>query len=392
MSPIYLDYNATTPLDERVLEAMLPFFKHQFGNAASSTHVYGWQAEEAVRIAREQIAAAIGAEPEELVFTSGSTESNNLALKGVAERYARKGDHLITLATEHKAVLDVCSYLEQIGKRVTMLPVQENGLVELEALENAMNDATVLVSVMLANNETGVIQPLKAISEIVHRHGSLLHTDATQAPGKLAFDVQDLGVDLVSLSAHKVYGPKGVGALYVRRKRPRVSLSPIIHGGGHERGHRSGTLNVPGIVGFGKAMALAQAELSEDVARILPLRDRLEQALLDLPETQVNGSGAPRLPNVTNVSFGYVNADALLMAMRRIAVSTGSACTSALIEPSHVLAAMGISDDDAYASIRFSLGRFTTSEDIDTAIAVVQAAIEKLRSRNPAWRALQARK
>ncbi len=389
MPPIYLDYNATTPLDPRVLEEMMPFFQGQFGNAASRSHPYGWQAGEAVKIARERVAAAIGAVPEEIVFTSGATESDNLALKGVAEKYVRKGDHLITVATEHKAVLDVCEYLETIGKRVTYLPVDGQGLIDLEVLENAISDETVLVSVMLGNNETGVLQPIREISELVHRKGSLLMTDGTQALGKMPVDVQAMGIDLMAFTAHKVYGPKGVGALYIRRRNPRVVLAPVMHGGGHERGSRSGTLNVPGIVGFGKAMELAQQELATDRERIAALRDRLEAGILELEETAVNGAGAPRLPNVTNVRFGYVNAEALLMAMAPIAVATGSACTSAAIEPSHVLAAMGLSHDDAYASIRFSLGRFTTSEEVETAIATVHRAIGKLRPRNPAWRARQ---
>lgn len=382
---IYLDYNATTPVDERVLAAMLPFFRTDFGNAASRTHAFGWRAEEAVKMAREEIASAIGARPEEIVFTSGATESDNLALKGVAEMYARKGDHIITLTTEHKAVLDTCAYLEKIGKRVTYLSVDKEGMVDLKALEQEMTEQTVLVSIMLANNETGVVQQMKEISDIVHRHGSLLMSDATQAVGKIPVDVDALGIDLMAFSAHKLYGPKGVGALYVRRKNPRVSLSAIQHGGGHERNFRSGTLNVPGIVGFGKALALCRAEMEEEALRIAALRDRLEHALLAVPETFVNGNQANRLPNVTNMSLRYVNAEALIMAMRGVAVATGSACTSAAIEPSHVLAAMGLDTEDAYASIRFSLGRFTTEEEVEEAIRIVLAAIKKLRARNPAW-------
>lgn len=389
---IYLDNNATTPVDERVLDAMLPFFRNDFGNAASNTHAFGWRASEAVKIARREIAAFIGARPEELVFTSGATEGDNLALKGVAEMYARKGDHIVTVATEHKAVLDTCAYLEKIGKRVTYLPVDRGGMIDLDRLEKAMTAETVLVSVMLANNETGVIHPLPEISEIVHRHGSLLMTDATQAVGKIPVDVNALGVDLMAFTAHKLYGPKGVGALYVRRRNPRVSLTPMQHGGGHERNHRSGTLNVPGIVGFGKAIALCKEEMAEEAIRIRQMRDRLEGALLEIPETYVNGTQASRMPNVTNMSFGYVNAEALIMAVRGLAVATGSACTSASIEPSHVLQAMGLATEEAYASIRFSLGRFNTEAEMDEAVEIVGKAIRKMRSRNPEWLAREASK
>ena len=382
---IYLDYNSTTPVDERVLAAMLPFFRTDFGNSASRTHAFGWRAAEAAKIAREQIAAFIGARPEEIVFTSGATESDNLGLKGVAEMYARKGDHIITVTTEHKAVLDACAYLEKIGKRVTYLSVNAEGLVDLEELEREMTEQTVLVSIMLANNETGVVQPMKEIAEIVHRHGSILMSDATQAIGKIPVDVNALGIDLMAFTAHKLYGPKGVGALYVRRRNPRVNLSAQLHGGGHERNFRSGTLNVPGIVGFGKAISLCREEMEQEALRIAALRDRLEQALLAVPETFVNGGQASRLPNVTNMGLRYVNAEALIMAMRGVAVATGSACTSAAIEPSHVLAAMGLDSNDAYASIRFSLGRFTTEEEVEETIQIVEAAIKKLRGRNPEW-------
>jgi cysteine desulfurase len=384
--PVYLDHNATTPLDPRVLEEMLPFFGEMYGNAASRTHSYGWQAEEAVKIARERIANLIGAMPEEIIFTSGATESDNLAIKGVAELYAGKGDHLITLATEHKAVLDTCEYLEKIGKRVTVLGVNADGLIDLQELEAAMTAQTVLVAVMMANNEIGVIQPMKEIAEIVHRHGSILMSDATQAVGKIPVNVDELGLDLVAFSAHKMYGPKGVGALYVRRRNPRVRLAPQMHGGGHERGFRSGTLNVPGIAGLGKAAEICAREMEADALRMAGLRDRLEKSLLEVPFVTVNGSRENRLPHVSNLSFRYVDADALIMAMRGIAVSTGSACTSASIEPSHVLRALGLPDDDAYASIRFSLGRFTTEEHITFASDHVKAAIEKLRQLNPAWR------
>jgi cysteine desulfurase len=384
--PLYLDNCATTPLDPRVLEEMMPFFGEMYGNAASRTHSFGWQAEEAVKIARERISDLIGALPEEIIFTSGATESNNLALKGVAELYASKGDHIITLATEHKAVIDTCDYLEKIGKRVTFLGVSKEGLIDLAELEAAMSEKTVLVSVMMANNEIGVIQPMAEIAEIVHRHGAILMSDATQAVGKISVKVNQTGIDLMAFSAHKMYGPKGVGALYVRRRNPRVRLSPQLHGGGHERGFRSGTLNVPGIVGMGKAAELCGLEMEAEALRMAEMRDRLENTLLELPCVSVNGSRTFRLPQVSNLSFQYVDADALIMAMRGIAVSTGSACTSASIQPSHVLQALGLPDDDAYASIRFSLGRFTTKGDIDFAIGHVTEAIEKLRQLNPGWR------
>lgn len=384
-NPIYLDYNATTPLDERVLDAMLPFMKNIYGNAASRSHSMGWQAAEAVRIAREQIAQCIGAEPEEIVFTSGATESNNLAIKGVADMYAEHGNHIVTVSTEHKAVLDVCDYLEKQGTRITRLKVDATGHIDLEALEAAMTEQTVLVSVMYANNEIGVIHPMAEIAEIAHRHGAIFMSDATQAVGKIPVNVQESGIDLMAFSAHKVYGPKGVGALYVRRRNPRVRLTPIIHGGGHERGFRSGTLNVPGIVGFGKALELCAAESAGEPQRLAALRDRLESSLTQIPYVVVNGDTAHRLPNVTNLSFGYVDADALIMAMRNLAVATGSACTSASFEPSHVLKALGMQEADAYASIRFSLGRFTTEADIDQAIEQATKAIEKLRGMNPEW-------
>lgn len=386
MPQVYLDYNATTPLDERVFEAMLPYFQSRFGNAASRTHSYGWEAEEAVKIARESVAALIGARPEEIIFTSGATESNNLALKGVAEMYARKGDHIITVSSEHKAILDTCAYLEKVGKRVTYLSVDKGGRIDLEELETAMTPETVLVSVMYGNNETGVIQQMEKISEIVHRHGSIFMSDATQAVGKIPVDVNTSGIDLMSFSAHKMYGPKGAGALYVRRRNPRVVLTPLIHGGGHERGFRSGTLNVPGIVGIGAAASICKKDLDREKEQIRQLRDQLEAGLLEIPESFVNGYQEDRLPNVTNMSFSFVEAEALIMAMRDLAVATGSACTSAAIEPSHVLKAMGLGDDDAYASIRFSLGRFSTEEDISQAIESVKAAITKLRAMNPEWK------
>lgn len=377
--PIYLDNNATTPLDERVLEVMLPFLREVYGNAASNTHAYGWQAAEAVKMAREQVASLIGATPDEIVFTSGATESDNLALKGVAEAYASKGDHIVTVATEHKAVLDTCKWLEKTGRRVTYLGVDGDGLIDLAELEAAIGPATVLVSVMLANNETGVLQDLTAISTIVHQKGCLLMSDATQAAGKIPVDVNALGIDLLAMSAHKLHGPKGVGALYVRRRNPRVTLAAQMHGGGHERAMRSGTLNVPGIVGFGKACELASTGLAAHATGMTALRDRLETALLALGGVRRNGHAIHRLPNTSNLSFDGVEADALINAMPGIAIATGSACTSALIEPSHVLRAMGIVDSAAYASIRFSLSRMNTRAEIDLAVAEVRRGVEKLR-------------
>lgn len=377
--PVYLDSNATTALDERVLGAMLPFFREMHGNAASTTHAYGWQAAEAVKIAREQVAALIGAMPEEVIFTSGATEAVNLALKGVAEAYSGKGDHLVTVATEHKAVLDTCAWLEKTGRRVTYLSVQRDGLTDLGELEQAIGQDTLLVSVMLANNETGVLQPLAEMSSIVHGKGCLLMSDATQAIGKVPVDVNALGIDLMAMSGHKFHGPKGVGALYVRRRNPRVALAPQQHGGGHERGMRSGTLNVPAIVGMGKAAELARLEMEAHSTRMALLRDRLEAALLDLGGVVRNGHAIHRLPTTSNLSFAGVEADALINAMPGIAIATGSACTSALMQPSHVLQAMGVLDDAAFASIRFSLSRFTTEEDVAFAIEEVRRGIGKLR-------------
>jgi cysteine desulfurase len=393
--PVYLDNNATTALDERVLEAMLPFLRGMYGNAASTTHVYGWQAAEAVKMAREQVALLIGADsPEEIVFTSGATEADNLGLKGVAEAYASKGDHIITVATEHKAVLDTCKWLEKTGRRVTYLGVDRDGLIDLGELEGAIKGDTVLVCVMLANNETGVIQPLREISEIVHAKGCLLMSDATQAVGKIPVDVNALGIDLMAMSAHKFHGPKGVGALYVRRRGPRVSLAAQVHGGGHERGLRSGTLNVPGIVGMGKAgqlimdngqWTMQDGGLTMDGGRwtMRELRDKLEAALISLPGVVRNGHATLRLPNTSNLSFAGVEADALIQAMSGIAIATGSACTSALMQPSHVLSAMGVLDDAAFASIRFSLSRFTTEAEVDFAIGEVNRGLERLRGNNP---------
>ncbi len=377
--PVYLDYNSTTPVDPRVLEEMLPFLKEHFGNAASKTHAYGWIAEEAVKQARSRIAAMIHAEEGEIIFTSGATEAVNLALKGVMEAYRAKGNHIVTVVTEHKAVLDTCRHLEKNGAHVTYLPVDENGLIDLTLLEKSISNETVVVSVMYVNNETGVIQPLKEVSEIVHRKNSLLMSDATQACGKLKIDVRETGIDLLCMSAHKFYGPKGTGALYVRRKNPRVALLPIIDGGGHENGLRSGTLNVPAIVGFGKACAIAMEEMEADAKRISGLRDMLEAELVRTGKTFVNGDKKNRLYNVTNISFEGVSAAALIGEMKDVAVATGSACTSAVPEPSHVLKAMQVMDERAFSSIRFSLGKFTTEEEVKFAVGKMKEISEKLR-------------
>src|SRR5580704_13867770 len=361
--PIYMDYHATTPVDPRVVEAMLPYFTEHFGNAASRNHPFGWEAEEAVDKARKQVADLIGANAKEIVFTSGATESDNLAIKGVAEMYREKGNHIITTVTEHKAVIDTCKRLEKDGYRVTYLPVQKDGLVNLDELRAAITDKTILITIMTANNEIGVIQPIAAIAKA---RGVLFHTDAVQAVGKVPFNVNDLKVDMASISAHKMYGPKGVGALYVRRRNPRVLLSPIIDGGGHERGMRSGTLNVPGIVGFGKAAELCRLEMAADTERLLALRARLNDRLhKGLDEIYINGSMEHRLPHNLNISFAYVEGESLLMGINDVAVSSGSACTSASLEPSYVLKALGAGDDLAHSSIRFGLGRFNTAEEVD---------------------------
>ena len=384
--PVYLDNNATTPCDPRVVAAMLPYFTEIFGNAASRSHPFGWAAEEAVDYAREQVAKLIGAEPKEIVFTSGATEAVNLAIKGVYEVYAGKGQHIITAVTEHKAVIDTCKHLEKLGARITWLPVNPEGLINLQELEAAITPQTILISIMYANNETGVINPVSAISSIARKHGVLFMTDATQAAGKIPVDVNTDGIDLLTLSAHKIYGPKGVGALYVRRRSPRVKVAAQMDGGGHERAMRSGTLNVPGIVGFGKACELCMEEMEADTQRILPLRNRLESALLELEQSFLNGSVTQRLPHTCNLSFKYVESEALMMGFNKnIAVSTGSACTSASLEPSYVLKAMGLSDDLAHASLRFGLGRFTTAEQIDYAIRTVTDAVNTLRSTSPIW-------
>ncbi|MBO9672030.1 MAG: IscS subfamily cysteine desulfurase [Sphingobacteriaceae bacterium] len=383
--PIYLDNNATTPLDPRVLEAMLPYFTEKFGNAASRNHAFGWVAEEGVDYAREQVAKLIGCTEKEIIFTSGATEADNLAIKGVFEMYKDKGNHIITAVTEHKAVLDTCKHLEKVGARVTYLGVKEDGLIDLAELEAAMTPETILVSIMYGNNEIGVIQPVKEISAIAHKHGALFMTDATQAVGKIPVDVNADGIDLMAFSAHKMYGPKGVGALYVRRKNPRVKVTAQMDGGGHERGMRSGTLNVPGIVGLGKACELCRLEMESESIRLAALRDKLESSLSELEESYVNGNTQHRLPHVANISFKYVEGEGLMMAMSDLAVSSGSACTSASLEPSYVLKSLGLSDDLAHSSIRYGLGRFTTEAEIDQAIEVTKKAVNHLRELSPLW-------
>ena len=384
--PIYLDHNATTPMDPRVLETMIPYFTENFGNAASRNHSFGWHAEEAVDYAREQIAQLIGADPKEIIFTSGATEGDNLGIKGVYEMYASKGNHIITCTTEHKAVLDTCKHLEKLGAEVTYLEVQPDGLIDLKELEAAMRPTTILVAIMYANNEIGVIQPVKEISAIAKKHGALFFTDAVQAVGKIPVDVNADGIDLMAFTAHKMYGPKGVGALYVRRKNPRVKVTAQLDGGGHERGMRSGTLNVPGIVGFGKACELARLEMASDTERISKLRDKLENALKQIDESYVNGNPAHRLPHVSNISFKYVEGEGLMMGFNKdIALSSGSACTSASLEPSYVLKALGLGDDLAHSSLRFGLGRYTTEEQIDFTIKAVTDTVLKLREMSPLW-------
>jgi cysteine desulfurase len=383
--PIYLDNNATTPLDPRVLEAMMPYLTEVFGNAASRNHPFGWAAEEAVDYSRDQIAALINCDPKEIIFTSGATESDNLGIKGVFEMYSQKGNHIITATTEHKAVLDTCKHIEKLGGRVTYLPVNSEGLISLEELEAAMTPQTILVTIMYGNNETGTIQPIREIAAIAHKHGALFMSDATQAVGKIPVDVIADGIDLMAFTAHKMYGPKGVGALYVRRKNPRVKVTAQMDGGGHERGMRSGTLNVPGIVGLGKACELARLEMAADTERLSKMRDRLEHELLTMEESYVNGSREHRLPHVANISFTYVEGEGLMMGVKDLAVSSGSACTSASLEPSYVLKALGLSDDLAHSSLRFGLSRFTTDEQIDYAINHVKEAVTKLREMSPLW-------
>lgn len=384
--PVYLDNNATTPMDPRVLEAMLPYFTEHFGNAASRNHPFGWEAEEAVDYAREQVAKLIGADPKEIIFTSGATEGDNLAIKGVYEMYASKGNHIITANTEHKAVLDTCKHIEKTGGEVTYLQVKEDGLIDLKELEAAIKPTTILITIMYANNEIGVIQLIKEISAIAKKHGVLFFTDATQAVGKIPVDVLKDGIDLMAFTGHKMYGPKGVGALYVRRKNPRVKVTSQMDGGGHERGMRSGTLNVPGIVGFGKACELCRLEMDADTKRISVLRDKLETELMKLEEAYVNGSREHRLPHVSNISFKYVEGEGLMMGFNKnIALSSGSACTSASLEPSYVLKALGLGDDLAHSSLRFGLSRFTTEEQIDYTIAEISKAVLKLREMSPLW-------
>ena len=384
--PIYMDYHATTPMDPRVFEAMKPYFMETFGNAASRNHSFGWQAEEAVEKSRKQIADLIGSTTKEIVFTSGATESNNLALKGIAEMYAEKGNHIITAATEHKAILDTCKRLEKHGIRVTYLPVQANGLIDLEMLKEAITDKTILISIMYANNEIGVIQPMAEIGKIAKAKGVLVHSDATQAVGKVPVNVIKDNIDLMSMSGHKIYGPKGVGALYVRRKSPRVQITAQMDGGGHERGMRSGTLNVPGIVGLGEACAICNADMPAESKRMAFLRDKLRGKLeSELDEVYINGTMEHRLPNNLNISFAYVEGESLLMGINDIAVSSGSACTSATLEPSYVLKALGAGDDLAHSSIRFGLGRFNTEEEVDYVAAKVIDVVQKLRELSPLY-------
>ena len=384
--PIYMDNHATTALDPRVLEAMLPYMTKIYGNAASRNHAFGWEAEQGVEKAREQIASLIGATPKEIIFTSGSTESNNLAIKGIAEMYREKGDHIITQVTEHKAVLDTCKRLEKNGVRVTYLPVQADGLVSVDDVAKAITDKTILVSIMYANNEIGTVNPIAAVGKLCHEKGVLFHTDAVQAVGKIPVNVIADGMDLLSLTAHKLYGPKGVGALYVRRRNPRVQLNAQIDGGGHERGMRSGTLNVPGIVGLGAACEIAQKEMVAETARLTALRDHLKQKLeAALDYVAVNGNMDHHLPGNLNISFFYVECESLLMGINDIAVSSGSACTSATLEPSYVLKALGLGDDVAHSSIRFGLGRFNTKEEVDYVADKLIDTVLKLRELSPLY-------
>jgi cysteine desulfurase len=384
--PIYMDNQATSPLDPRVLEAMMPYFTTRFGNAASRNHSFGWEAEQAVETAREQVAKLIGAAAKEIIFTSGATESDNLALKGIAEMYRERGNHILTQVTEHKAVLDTCKRLEKHGYRVTWLPVKASGIIDTEDLKRAIDDKTILVSIMAANNEIGVLQPIREIGKICHEKGVLFHTDAVQAVGKVPFNVIADNVDVASISGHKIYGPKGVGALYVRRRNPRVQIAAQIDGGGHERGMRSGTLNVPGIVGLGKACEIAAAEMETEAANLQGLRDRLKQKIeSSLDYVHVNGSMEHRLPGNLNMSFLYVEGESLLMGINDVAVSSGSACTSATLEPSYVLKALGLGDDVAHSSIRFGLGRFNTQSEVDYVAAKVIDIVQRLRDLSPLY-------
>jgi len=384
--PVYMDNHSTTPVDPTVLEAMLPYFTEKFGNAASRNHSFGWEAEAAVDAARQQLAALINADSKEIVFTSGATESDNLALRGVAEMYREKGDHIITTVTEHRAVLDTAKRLEKMGFSVTYLPVQADGLIDPETVRNAITPKTILISVILANNEIGTINPVAEIGRIAKERGVLFHSDATQAVGKIPVDVQAMGIDLMSFTAHKMYGPKGVGALYVRRKNPRVRLAPMIDGGGHERGMRSGTLPVPLIVGFGKAADICRQMMPEESKRLTALRDRLRDGIMTrLDETYLNGHPTRRLPNNVNISFAYVEGESLLMGLKDIALSSGSACTSASLEPSYVLRALGVGSDLAHSSIRYGLGRFNTEEEVDYVIQRTVEVVNKLREMSPLY-------
>lgn len=394
-TPIYLDNHATTPVDPRVLAAMLPYFTEQFGNASSKNHAFGWEAEAAVDSAREQVAKLIGAgSAREIVFTSGATESDNLAIKGVAQAYRERGNHIVTCATEHKAVLDSCKALEKQGFKVTYLRVQTNGLLDLQRLEESLTDETILVSIMAANNEIGTIQPVEEIGRLTRKKGILFHTDATQAVGKIPINVDKMAIDLLSLTAHKIYGPKGVGALYVRGEKPRVKVTPMLDGGGHERGMRSGTLNVPGIVGLGIACELGQKEMGGEAERLMGLRERLRTGLVQqLEDVYINGDPGRRLPGNLNMSFAYIDGESLMMGLKEIAVSTGSACTSASLEPSHVLKALGLDDSLAHASIRFGVGRFNTAEEIEYTIGRVAEEVHRLRKISPLYKArLERRK
>ncbi|MGB8848454.1 MAG: IscS subfamily cysteine desulfurase [Candidatus Acidiferrales bacterium] len=384
--PVYMDNHATTPVDPRVLDAMTPYFTEKFGNSASRNHSFGWAAEEAVENARAQVAKLINASPKEIIFTSGATESDNLAIKGVAEMYREKGNHIITQVTEHKAVLDTCKRLEKYGFEVTYLPVEKDGRINLDDLRRAITPKTILISIMYANNEIGVIQPIEEIGKIAKEKGVFFHVDGVQAIGKIPVDVQRDGIDLLSISAHKLYGPKGVGALYVRRKNPRVQLSAIIDGGGHERGMRSGTLNVTGIIGLGKACEICQQEMVEETKKLSALRDRLKNALMSqLDECFINGSMEHRLPHNINISFAFVEGESLLMGINDIAVSSGSACTSATLEPSYVLKALGVGEDLAHTSIRFGLGRFNTEEEVDYVVSRVAETVNRLRELSPLY-------
>ena len=384
--PVYMDNHATTPVDPRVLDAMMPYFTEKFGNAASRNHSFGWEGEEGVENARAQVAKPINASPKEIIFTSGATESNNLAIKGVAEMYREKGNHIITQVTEHKAVLDTCKRLEKYGYEVTYLPVEKDGRINLDDLRRAITPKTILISIMYANNEIGVIQPIEEIGKIAKEKGVFFHVDGVQAAGKIPIDVQRDGIDLLSISAHKLYGPKGVGALYVRRKNPRVQLSAIIDGGGHERGMRSGTLNVTGIVGLGKACEICQQEMAAETKKLSGLRDRLKNAIMSqLDECFINGSMEHRLPHNINISFAFVEGESLLMGINDIAVSSGSACTSATLEPSYVLKALGVGEDLAHTSIRFGLGRFNTEEEVDYVVSRVAETVNRLRELSPLY-------